>query len=61
MSKRIFQVVEVIVQPGQEPQYNPIKANLSRGKADLLRESLENKQIDFDPNKVISYLVQPSN
>lgn len=56
-----YRVVEVTVQPGCEAQYKPLKGNLSQGKATAMRDKLESKLGDFDPNKVISYLIEPAN
>jgi len=58
--KETFKVVEVTVQPNVEPISRVINPAMPRGKAIALRDKLEEKAIqgDFDPNKVITYLVE---
>lgn len=60
MSKQTCKVVEVTVQPNVEPVTRVINPALPRGKAIALRDKLEGKQDaeDFNPEKVVSYLVQ---
>lgn len=60
MSKQTFRVVEMTVVPGQEPTSKTIKANLPKGKAVDMRDTLQEKVGDFTPDKVVSYLVQPA-
>ena len=60
MSKQTFRVVEMTVVPGQEPVSKTVKANLPKGKAVEMRDSLQEKVGDFDPTKpIVSYLLQP--
>lgn len=61
MSKILYQVVEVSIKPGPIQTDKMIKANLKEGKAKDLRDRLANKQSNFDPNNIISYIVQPMN
>ena len=61
MDKQTFRVVQVTVQPGQEAKYKHLKSKLSQAKALSMRDKLESKLGDFDPNKVVSYLVEPAN
>jgi hypothetical protein len=61
MSKQKFCVVEVGIKPLGVQTRKPIKANLSKEKANGLRDRLENKQIDFDPDNIISYLAESAN
>lgn len=58
---KLYQVIEVVVVPGEEPQRNPIRRPMPQAKAEGLRDKLNDKQEDYNPNKVISYLIQPSN
>jgi len=61
MSKQTFRVVEMTVVPGQETKSKTVKANLPKGKAIDMRDSLQEKVGDFEPNApIISYLVQPA-
>jgi len=60
MSKQTFRVVEMTIVPGQEPATKLVQGNLPKGKAQSLQEKLEEKLGDFDPQKVVSYLVQPA-
>ena len=55
-----YRVVEVTVQPGQAVQKKPLKSNLSQVKAIDMRAKLEAKLGDYDPNKVVSYLIEPA-
>ncbi len=61
MDKQTYRVVQVTVQPGQAVQKKPLKSNLSQVKAHAMRDKLESKLGDFDPNKVVSYLIEPAN
>jgi hypothetical protein len=65
MSKQAYKVVEVTVQPGPlgepETKETAVKGPLSHGMALAWQEKLENKLPDFDPNKIVSYLVKPAN
>lgn len=56
-----FRVVKVTVKTGCDLQQETVKGNLSRGKADCLRDKLEsaNDFGNFDPHALVSYLVQP--
>ena len=62
MSKQTFRVVEMTLVPGQEkPETKTVKANLSKGKAKEMRDSMQEKVGDFEPNApIVSYLVQPA-
>lgn len=61
MSKQSFRVVEMTVVPGQEPATKTVKANLPKGKAMAMRDSLQEKVGDFTPDSpIISYVVQPA-
>ena len=62
MSKQTFRVVEMTVVPGQEkPATKVVKSNLPQGKATEMRDSLQEKVGDFEPNApIVSYLVQPA-
>jgi hypothetical protein len=62
MSKQTCKVVEVTVQPNVEPVTRVINPALPRGKANRLRDKLEdsNSTGDFNPDKLVSYLVQPA-
>jgi len=61
MSNDKFRVVKVTVKTGCDLHQETVKANLSRAKANDLRDKLEsvNEFSDFDPNALVSYLVQP--
>jgi len=59
MSKQMFRVVKVTVKTGCDLSQETVKSNLSKGKAAELRMKLENKLEDFDPELVVSYLIQP--
>ncbi len=61
MDKQTYRVVEVTVQPGQAVQNKTLKSNLSQGKALDMRTKLESKLGDFNPDKVVSYLIEPAN
>jgi hypothetical protein len=54
-------VVKVTVKTGCDLQQETVKANLSRVKANGMRDKLEsaNEKADFDPHSLVSYLVQP--
>jgi len=56
-----FRVVKVTVQTGCDLKQETVKPNLSRAKANDLRDKLEsaNEKNDFDPHSLVSYLVQP--
>ena len=62
MSKQTFRVVKVVVKTGCDLEQATIKSNLSRHKAQELRDKLEgeNGMADFDPHSMVSYLVQPA-
>jgi hypothetical protein len=62
MSKQTFRVVEMTVVPGQEkPATKTVKANLPKGKAEAMRDELQEKVGDFTPDApIVSYLVQPA-
>lgn len=61
MSKQTFRVVEMTLVPGQEATSKTVKANLPKGKATELRDSLQEKVGDFTPDApIVSYLVQPA-
>lgn len=62
MSKQTCKVVEVTVAPNVEPVTRVINPALPRGKANRLRDKLEdsNSTGDFNPDKLVSYLVQPA-
>lgn len=62
MSKQSFRVIEMTLVPGQEnPATKTVKSNLPKGKATALRDSLQEKVGDFEPNApIVSYLVQPA-
>jgi hypothetical protein len=55
-----WRVVMTTVQPGQEAKSIPIRGNLTEEKAKALRDSLSDKQKDYDPNNIVSYLVEPA-
>lgn len=57
--KQMFRVVKVTIKTGCDLQQETVKANLSKGKASELRSKLENKLEDFDPEMVVSFLIQP--
>jgi hypothetical protein len=56
-----FRVVKVTIKTGCDLSQETVKANLSRAKANDLRDALEsgNEKGDFDPHAMVSYLVQP--
>jgi hypothetical protein len=56
-----FRVVKVTVRTGCDLLQETVKANLSRVKANGLRDKLEsvNEKGDFDPHSLASYIVQP--
>jgi hypothetical protein len=60
MSK--FNVVKVTVQTGCDLHQDIVKSNLSKGKAQELRDKLEgqNEMGDFNPDSMVSYLIQPA-
>lgn len=62
MSKQTFRVVEMTLVPGQEkPETKTVKANLPKGKAESMRDELQEKVGDFTPDSpIVSYLVQPA-
>lgn len=61
MSKQTFRVVEMTLVPGQEPMSKTVKANLPKGKAVEMRDSLQEKVGDWTPSApIVSYLVQPA-
>jgi hypothetical protein len=61
MSKQTFRVVEMTVVPGQETKTKTVKANLPKGKAIDMRDTLQEKVCDFSPDQpIVSYLVQPA-
>lgn len=62
MSKEKFSVVKVTVKTGCDLEQSTVKGNLSRHKAQELRDKLEgeNGMADFDPHSMVSYLVQPA-
>lgn len=62
MSKQTFRVVKMTVKTGCDLEREVIKANLSKGKAAAMQASLESKNeaADFDPNSLVSYLVEPA-
>ena len=59
-----FNVTEVVVVPGLKPSTTvvPNGRNLSASKAGQLRDKLEsaNETADFNPNRIVSYLVAPA-
>lgn len=61
MNNDKFRVVKVTVKTGCDLHQETVKANLSRAKANQLQGVLEsaNEKADFDPNAMVSYLVQP--
>jgi len=62
MSKQTFRVVEMTMVPGQEkPETKTVKANLPKGKANAMRDQLQEKVGDFMPDApIVSYVVQPA-
>jgi hypothetical protein len=63
MSKRTYKVVEVIVRPCENPVFHTLKMGLDASKAFELASILEEKNSRgvFDPNRMLSYLVEPLN
>lgn len=61
MSKQAFRVVKITVKTGCDLHREVVKSNLPKGKANDLRFSLESKNgaADFDPNLMVSFLVEP--
>lgn len=61
MSTQKFRVVRTVVKTNCDLEREVIKANLSKGKAQALRASLEAKEekVDFDPHSITSYLMEP--
>jgi hypothetical protein len=57
-----FHVVKVTVKTGCDLAKEMVKSNLPKAKATALRDSLESKNeaAEFDPNSLVSYLVEPA-
>ena len=62
MQTQTFRVVKVTVKTGCDLSRETVKANLPKAKATSLRDSLESKNeaADFDPQCMVSYLVEPA-
>lgn len=60
MSKQTFRVVEMTMVPGQEkPTTKLVSSNLPKGKAEQMRDLLNEKVPDFMPDApIVSYVVQ---
>jgi hypothetical protein len=56
-----YRVVKVTVKTGCDLCREVVKSNLSQAKAHGMRDKLEsaNEKADFDPNAMVSYLVEP--
>lgn len=57
--KERFRVIKVTVKTGCDLEQSIVKGNLPKHKAQELRDKLEEKLEDFDPNLMVSYLIQP--
>lgn len=57
-----FRVVKVTVKTGCDLSQETVKSNLSKEKAQDLRDKLEDSvsMADFDQHSLVSYLVQPA-
>lgn len=53
-----YSVVKVTVKTGCDLCQEVVKSNLPKAKANALRDKLENDLGDFNPQEVVSYLVQ---
>ena len=53
-----YSVVKVTVKTGCDLCQEVVKSNLPKAKAQALRDKLEEKLEDFNPQEVVSYLVQ---
>ncbi len=62
MSTQKFRVVKMTVKTGCDLEREVIKANLSKGKAHAMQAVLESKNEaeEFNPNSLVSYLVEPA-
>lgn len=60
--KAKFKVTETVIAPNAKPVVTTVKANLSAGKAISLRDKLNDAiaKADFDPNRLVSYMVAPA-
>jgi hypothetical protein len=56
-----YKVVKFTMAPGSPDQKEPVKAGLTYSKALSLRDSLNDHEAEnFDPNKLVSYIVEPA-
>lgn len=53
-----FSVVKVTVKTGCDLCQEIVKSNLPKAKANALRDKLEEELGDFNPQEVVSYLIQ---
>lgn len=60
--KQKYKVVKTTVKTGCDLERELIKSNLSKGKAEALRATMEAKadKQEFDPHSISSYLVEPA-
>lgn len=61
-NQKKFRVVKTTVKTGCDLERELIKSNLSKGKAEALRATLESKvdNEEFNPHSLTSYLVEPA-
>jgi hypothetical protein len=55
-----YSVVKVTVKTGCDLCQEVVKSNLPKAKAQALRDKLEETLGDFNPQEVVSYLIQRS-
>lgn len=58
---QVFRVVKMTVKTGCDLAREVVKSNMPKPKADGLRDKLEHKNEEtFDPQCLVSYLVEPA-